>query len=242
MSEQENERKNKTISGVVTTVITILLFLLFWWYTLDYDVPPLVEEAEVEVELIPSGGGGGSSSAPTTEQTVVPKISIPAQSTEQTRDQEAVAQKKTSTTPNDSKNTNSNDDFNPASKYSKTSSTTGTSTSTQPDFGGSGGGSGGGNGTKTGTATGDGGMQHSFGNRKISGPKITHDCQIRGKIIVEVSVAQDGSITILNTDPGSTQNTCLENKAKSLIRSSHFEASTRPGSATGFITINFDLS
>jgi TonB family protein len=242
MSEQENERKHKTISGIVTTVIAILLFLLFWWYTLDYDVPPLVEEAEVEVELIPSGGGGGSSSAPTTEQTVVPKISIPSQSTEQTRDPDAVNVKKTSTTPNDSKNTNSNDDFNPASKYSKTSTQNGNNNSNQPDFGGEGGGDGDGKGPKKGSGTGDGGMQHSFGNRKISGPKITHDCQIRGKIIVEVSVAQDGSITIISTDPGSTQNTCLENKAKSLIRSSHFEASTRPGSATGYITINFDLS
>src|SRR5690606_16393746 len=93
---EETVRKHKIISGINTTIICILLLLLFWFYNLEYEVEPLIREAQVEVELLPSGGGGGSSSSSSEEKTTVPKMSLPAKSTEQTNDEDAVAAKKTS--------------------------------------------------------------------------------------------------------------------------------------------------
>ena len=245
MSEQ-TEKKNKYISATITTVVVILLLLLFWYVTIDYDIPQLPKETLVEIEIIePESGGSGSPGAMTPEETSIPKMSLPAPSTEQTRDQTAAPVKQTSTTTVKNPDPNS-EEFNPSNIYNKKQNqNNNTSNSNQPDFnngpGGKGNGNDGGNGNKPGAGDGNG-FSHSFGKRPIRAANITHDCGIKGKIILEVSVSPDGRITILDTDPGSTQNDCLERYAKKFVNGSKFDKVDANNNATGTITIYFDLN
>lgn len=237
---EETVRKHKIISGINTAIICILLLLLFWFYNLEYEVEPLIREAQVEVELLPSGGGGGSSSSSSEEKTTVPKMSLPAKSTEQTNDKDAVAAKKTSKTPSNSDNTNP-DDFNPATGYKKSS--TGQNQDNGPNFGGNGTGSTNGTGNGPNNGPGDGtGLQHSFGTRRLNPPKIKHNCGRRGKVICHVSVKANGDIVLIGIDPGSTQDNCLASQAERLIGLSKFESISGDKSVTGYITINFELN
>lgn len=243
MSEQ-TEKQNKYVSASITTVVVILLLLLFWYVTIDYDIPQLPKETLVEIEIIePESGGSGSPGSTTPEETSIPQMSLPAPSTEQTNDQTATSVKKTSTTPVKTPDPNSQEE-NITDKY-KGGKPTNNSSSNQPDFGngsgGSGGGTNGGNGNKPGSGDGNG-FSHSFGKRPIRAANITHDCGIKGKIILEVSVAPDGRITILDTDPGSSQSDCLERYAKKFVNGSKFDKVDATSNATGTITINFDLN
>lgn len=122
--------------------------------------------------------------------------------------------------------------------------------------GGSGGGTGGGHGTGNGIGTGSGygagsgggsggGSGYSLGNRKaVSKPAPKYTCDEAGKVVVEVTVDQNGKT--VNATPGikGTTNTarCLLDQAKIAAMNTKWDAdSNAPARQVGKIIYNFSL-
>ncbi|SFD76042.1 energy transducer TonB [Flavobacterium phragmitis] len=122
--------------------------------------------------------------------------------------------------------------------------------------GGSGGGTGGGNGTGNGIGTGSGygagtgggsggGSGYSLGNRKaLSKPAPKYTCNEEGKVVVEVSVDQNGKT--ISATPGikGTTNTakCLLDQARIAAMNTKWESdSDAPAKQVGKIIYNFSL-
>ncbi|PIF31529.1 outer membrane transport energization protein TonB [Flavobacterium sp. 9] len=122
--------------------------------------------------------------------------------------------------------------------------------------GGSGGGTGGGNGTGNGIGTGSGygagsgggsggGSGYSLGNRKaLSKPAPKYTCDEAGKVVVEVTVDQNGKT--ISATPGikGTTNTakCLLDQAKIAAMNTRWDAdSNAPAKQVGKIIYNFSL-
>lgn len=122
--------------------------------------------------------------------------------------------------------------------------------------GGSGGGTGGGNGTGKGIGTGSGygagsgggsggGSGYSLGNRKaLSKPAPKYTCDEAGKVVVEVTVDQNGKT--ISATPGikGTTNTarCLLDQAKIAAMNTKWDAdSNAPAKQVGKIIYNFSL-
>jgi outer membrane biosynthesis protein TonB len=123
--------------------------------------------------------------------------------------------------------------------------------------GGSGGGTGGGNGTGNGIGTGSGygagtgggsgnGTGYSLGNRKaISKPAPKYTCNEQGKVVVEVSVDQNGkTISVIAGVKGSTNTAkCLLDQATIAAMNTKWEASSAaPEKQVGKIIYNFNLN
>jgi hypothetical protein len=123
--------------------------------------------------------------------------------------------------------------------------------------GGSGGGTGGGNGTGSGIGTGSGygagsgggtggGSGYSLGNRKaLSKPAPKYTCNEEGKVVVEVSVDQNGKT--ISATPGikGTTNTakCLLDQARIAAMNTKWESdSGAPVKQVGKIIYNFSLN
>jgi hypothetical protein len=123
--------------------------------------------------------------------------------------------------------------------------------------GGSGGGTGGGNGTGNGIGTGSGygagsgggsggGSGYSLGNRKaLSKPAPKYTCNEEGKVVVEVTVDQNGRT--ISATPGikGTTNTarCLLDQAKIAAMNTKWDAdSNAPAKQVGKIIYNFSLN
>lgn len=127
--------------------------------------------------------------------------------------------------------------------------------------GGSGGGTGGGNGTGNGTGTGSGsgsgsggghgsgsggGIGYSLGNRKaLTKPQPKYTCNEEGKVVVEITVDQNGNT--INATPGvkGTTNTasCLLQQAKIAAMNTKWQAqSDAPEKQVGKIIYNFSLN
>ncbi|PTS99662.1 hypothetical protein DBR27_13355 [Flavobacterium sp. HMWF030] len=123
--------------------------------------------------------------------------------------------------------------------------------------GGSGGGTGGGNGTGNGIGTGSGygagsgggsggGSGYSLGTRKaLSKPAPKYTCNEEGKVVVEITVDQNGKT--LSATPGikGTTNTarCLLDQAKIAAMNTKWDAdSDAPAKQTGKIIYNFSLN
>jgi len=123
--------------------------------------------------------------------------------------------------------------------------------------GGSGGGTGGGNGTGNGIGTGSGygagsgggsggGSGYSLGNRKaLSKPAPKYTCNEEGKVVVEVTVDQNGKT--ISATPGikGTTNTarCLLDQAKIAAMNTKWDADDNaPVKQTGKIIYNFSLN
>ena len=122
--------------------------------------------------------------------------------------------------------------------------------------GGSGGGTGGGNGTGNGIGTGSGygagsgggsggGSGYSLGNRRaLSKPAPKYTCDEAGKVVVEVTVDQNGKT--ISATPGikGTTNTarCLLDQAKIAAMNTKWDAdSDAPAKQVGKIIYNFSL-
>jgi outer membrane biosynthesis protein TonB len=123
--------------------------------------------------------------------------------------------------------------------------------------GGSGGGTGGGDGTGNGIGTGSGygagsgggsgnGFGYSLGNRKaISKPAPKYTCNEQGKVVVEVSVDQNGkTISAVAGVKGSTNTArCLLDQATIAAMNTRWEASSSaPEKQVGKIIYNFNLN
>ncbi len=123
--------------------------------------------------------------------------------------------------------------------------------------GGSGGGTGGGNGTGNGIGTGSGygagngggsgnGTGYSLGSRKaISKPAPKYTCNEQGKVVVEVSVDQNGkTISAIAGVKGSTNTAkCLLDQAQIAAMNTRWEASSdAPEKQVGKIVYNFNLN
>lgn len=123
--------------------------------------------------------------------------------------------------------------------------------------GGSGGGTGGGNGTGNGIGTGSGygagsgggsggGSGYSLGTRKaLSKPAPKYTCNEEGKVVVEITVDQNGKT--ISATPGikGTTNTarCLLDQAKIAAMNTKWDAdSDAPAKQTGKIIYNFSLN
>lgn len=239
---ENNEKKDQRISGIVTTLIVLLLLLLFFSISVDYEVQPLPQAAEVEVEILEPESAGGGSPSSSSSSTSVPSMSIPSE--EQTHDETAAPVRQTPQTPSVNPTPKPTEEFNISGAY-KGGGAKGGGGGSDPDFGdgdgGSGGGKNGGHGPGVGSQSGAG-FSHSFGTRGLSHPTLTHDCQISGKIILDIAVSPDGSIRILGTDPESTPSNCLEAKAISMVRNSKFAATNSNKEVIGTITVKFALN
>jgi outer membrane biosynthesis protein TonB len=123
--------------------------------------------------------------------------------------------------------------------------------------GGSGGGTGGGNGTGNGIGTGSGygagsgggsgnGSGYSLGNRKaISKPAPKYTCNEQGKVVVEVTVDQNGkTINAIAGVKGSTNTArCLLDQATIAALNTRWESSNdAPEKQVGKIIYNFNLN
>lgn len=123
--------------------------------------------------------------------------------------------------------------------------------------GGSGGGTGGGNGTGSGIGTGSGygagsgggtggGSGYSLGNRKaLSKPAPKYNCDESGKVVVEVTVDQNGRT--ISATPGIKGTTnlakCLLDQAKIAAMNTKWDAdSNAPAKQVGKIIYNFSLN
>lgn len=122
--------------------------------------------------------------------------------------------------------------------------------------GGSGGGTGGGNGTGNGIGTGSGygagsgggsggGSGYSLGNRKaLSKPAPKYTCNEEGKVVVEVSVDQNGKTISATAGIKGTTNTakCLLDQARIAAMNTKWESdSDAPAKQVGKIIYNFSL-
>jgi len=122
--------------------------------------------------------------------------------------------------------------------------------------GGSGGGTGGGNGTGNGIGTGSGygagsgggsggGSGYSLGNRKaLSKPAPKYTCDEAGKVVVEVTVDQNGRTISATAGIKGTTNTarCLLDQAKIAAMNTKWDAdSNAPAKQVGKIIYNFSL-
>ncbi|WP_125723779.1 energy transducer TonB [Flavobacterium ustbae] len=122
--------------------------------------------------------------------------------------------------------------------------------------GGSGGGTGGGNGTGNGIGTGSGygagsgggsggGSGYSLGNRKaLSKPAPKYTCNEEGKVVVEVSVDQNGKTVSATAGIKGTTNTakCLLDQARIAAMNTKWQAdSDAPAKQIGKIIYNFSL-
>jgi len=123
--------------------------------------------------------------------------------------------------------------------------------------GGSGGGTGGGNGTGNGIGTGSGygagsgggsggGSGYSLGNRKaLSKPAPKYTCNEEGKVVVEVTVDQNGKTISATAGIKGTTNTarCLLDQAKIAAMNTKWDADNdAPVKQTGKIIYNFSLN
>ncbi|WP_133525577.1 energy transducer TonB [Flavobacterium sp. 245] len=123
--------------------------------------------------------------------------------------------------------------------------------------GGSGGGTGGGNGTGNGIGTGSGygagsgggsggGSGYSLGNRKaLSKPAPKYNCNEEGKVVVEVTVDQNGKTISATAGIKGTTNTasCLLDQARIAAMNTKWESdSDAPVKQTGKIIYNFSLN
>ena len=122
--------------------------------------------------------------------------------------------------------------------------------------GGSGGGTGGGNGTGNGIGTGSGygagsgggsggGSGYSLGNRKaLSKPAPKYTCNEEGKVVVEVSVDQNGKTISATAGIKGTTNTakCLLDQARIAAMNTKWESDNdAPAKQVGKIIYNFSL-
>lgn len=123
--------------------------------------------------------------------------------------------------------------------------------------GGSGGGTGGGNGTGNGIGTGSGygagsgggsggGSGYSLGNRKaLSKPAPKYTCNEEGKVVVEVSVDQNGKTISATAGIKGTTNTakCLLDQARIAAMNTKWESDNNaPVKQVGKIIYNFNLN
>lgn len=123
--------------------------------------------------------------------------------------------------------------------------------------GGSGGGTGGGNGTGNGIGTGSGygagsgggsggGSGYSLGNRKaLSKPAPKYTCNEEGKVVVEVSVDQNGKTISATAGIKGTTNTakCLLDQARIAAMNTKWESDNdAPVKQVGKIIYNFSLN
>ncbi len=123
--------------------------------------------------------------------------------------------------------------------------------------GGSGGGTGGGNGTGNGIGTGSGygagsgggsggGSGYSLGNRKaLSKPAPKYTCNEEGKVVVEVSVDQNGKTISATAGIKGTTNTakCLLDQARIAAMNTKWESDNdAPVKQVGKIIYNFNLN
>ncbi|MTH17392.1 energy transducer TonB [Flavobacterium sp. LC2016-01] len=123
--------------------------------------------------------------------------------------------------------------------------------------GGSGGGTGGGNGTGNGIGTGSGygagsgggsggGSGYSLGNRKaLSKPAPKYNCNEEGKVVVEVTVDQNGKTISATAGIKGTTNTasCLLDQARIAAMNTKWESdSDAPVKQVGKIIYNFSLN
>jgi hypothetical protein len=123
--------------------------------------------------------------------------------------------------------------------------------------GGSGGGTGGGNGTGHGIGTGSGygagsgggsggGSGYSLGNRKaLSKPAPKYNCNEEGKVVVEVTVDQNGKTISATAGIKGTTNTasCLLDQARIAAMNTKWESdSDAPVKQVGKIIYNFSLN
>ncbi|MEP6929611.1 MAG: energy transducer TonB, partial [Flavobacterium sp.] len=123
--------------------------------------------------------------------------------------------------------------------------------------GGSGGGTGGGNGTGNGVGTGSGygagsgggsggGSGYSLGNRKaLSKPAPKYTCDEAGKVVVEVTVDQNGRTISATAGIKGTTNLarCLLDQAKIAAMNTKWDAdSNAPAKQVGKIIYNFSLN
>ncbi|WP_394775238.1 energy transducer TonB [Flavobacterium sp.] len=122
--------------------------------------------------------------------------------------------------------------------------------------GGSGGGTGGGNGTGSGIGTGSGygagsgggsggGSGYALGNRKaLSKPAPKYTCNEEGKVVVEVTVDQNGKTISATAGIKGTTNTarCLLDQAKIAAMNTKWDADDNaPAKQVGKIIYNFSL-
>lgn len=248
----ESEKKNRTISGISTAVFFILLALLLWLVTLpkptEEDMP---KEFEIPVTLdeSPSGGGSGApaESVPVDVAPSVPQMSLPS-ATEQTNDVAAVPVRKSSNVVNpkadpviDEDQKLLNDMLN-----SKKGQVTGKGGEGTDPFG-TGKGTGTGDGTGPGSGpgpggTGTGGATHNLNGRRLfNTKKVSNDCNAIGKVVFDVVVQPDGTISNIEPDPGFDDNACLVSKGKAILRNANFDKSSTNKIVTGKITIHFKL-
>lgn len=192
------ERKNKIISAIITSIIMGLMFLLFAFLGLSYQIPPPEARKVLMVELtMESGGGGGGGGNMESYSVGIPQgaaenivtqpdIELPAIPTSSVKTTEQTTSVVSSQVVQEQPKTNPNALFRPGMGGG---SGTGTGTGTGSGFGaGSGSGSGGGSGSGHG-----GGIGYGTANRgHIYMPELTVD-EV-GKVYVEVLVEADGSV------------------------------------------------
>lgn len=246
--ELETEKKNKTISGLSTTALFILLALLLW--LVQFEKPTkeeLPEEYEIPVTLgdEPSGGGEGAPAdeVPVEASTQVPKMSLPA-ATEQTTDENAVEQKRTSTTPQKNADPDASEEaeINKMLNSGKKGTVTGKGGTGKDPFGkGNGTGDGDGNGPGSGPGPGGNGFSVTgLGSRKLIGyVKAPDKCNVSGTVKLDIIVNPEGKIISAEGATGYDDNLCLVNRAKECIRNARFEQTSSSKLATGQITIVF---
>lgn len=242
----ETEKKNKVISGVSTTVIIIIILLIFWFIKFDkteIELPP--ELGAVEVTLSSPDGGGSSSDNSSDPKPNVPSMP-PPESTEQANDETAVPVKKTSETPRPNPVPElSEDEKLLRDMLNKKKNQSSTKDGNDPDFDGKGPGKGDdkGPGKNNGPGgSGTGGVSSNISGRDlIAYNTIANDCNASGKVIMDVVVQPDGTISKMTPDPGYDDNACLVAKARAILRGAKFDKSSSSQVVTGQITINFKL-
>lgn len=203
------EKKNETISAIITLVVMILLIILLALLGLTYQYPPPAPREVILIEMTPmnggggGGGGGNTQTQPRTQSpsvaenvTIIPSVSLPSvtpprnvqTSTDGVETSIVTAPAQPDPVPNQAAT------FRPgmgggSGGGSGTGSGTGLGSGLGP---GQGSGSGGGSGSGTGTGTG-GGIGYGTGGRgHLFMPDLTVNEQ--GQVYVEVHVGEDGLV------------------------------------------------
>ncbi len=243
---EEEEKKNRVISGVSTSVLCILMFFLFWLYNFHFELPPPVEESSVAVSL-GQPDAGGPEEIPVEAESAPSVPSIPAPDAyEQTVDPDAVAAKKSNEIKKDKPVDKPQEDdlLKTLNKGKANQKPVNAGDGDKPGAQGDPNGTPGGDpkGTLGGTGTGSGpGVSTSFKGRTFKLGVGKNNCNQEGKVVLEVTLMQDGSIRYDGVSPSSLGSDCLEKVAINYLRSSSFNASQNPISVEGTITFNFKL-
>lgn len=243
-------KRNKNIGLVVSILLNGGCFMLIpFMPSCDFEAdPPFPTEKVVMVMDFTSAGGGGQSGgaeAVSDEVSQTAKESDSQSTTESTETVSKVTDSKvTQKDPkkNDSKDKgNSNNSNNPANDFSNVFG--GGGGSDGGNGGTSGGGFGPGNGPNIGpnSGTGDG-----SGRTVISKPALTNPTQEEGRVMVEVTIDQDGNVTKVvakRTHPKTTtSNETLIKQAEKLAKQFKFSKDTNgPELQVTTFAINFTL-